>query len=186
MKNLRPLKALAVVVLGLFLFFSSVSTSLAATLKPNAGEKSEYYAPKDTGALNDYEGGMNNFSDRDSRALGSVKSRAEALKRQAEENIKKSSSNVAENASRVARDSDKLGENVQEKAESVKEKLQDEADSFGKSTKKGLTNIKNNAKDAPGYAADQTEKTIGNPIEGIKRAGIDETETVKRGLKESK
>ncbi|OKH49247.1 hypothetical protein NIES2101_21255 [Calothrix sp. HK-06] len=186
MKKLRPLKALAVVVLGMFLFFSSVSTSLAATLKPNAGEKSEYYAPKDTGALNDYEGGMNNFSDRDSRALGSIESRAEALKRQAEENIKKSSSNVAKNASRVARDSDKLGENVQQKAESVKDKLQDEADSFGKSTKKGLKNIKNNSQDAPGYAADQAEKTIGNPIEGIKQAGKDETETVKRGLKESK
>ncbi len=186
MKNFRPLKALTAVVLGMFLFFTSVNTSLAATLKPNAGEKSENYAPGDTGALNDYEGGMNNFSDRDSRALGSVEERAAALKRQAEENIKKSSSNLAKNAKRVARDSDQLGENVQEKAASVKDKVQEEAESFGKSTKKGLKNIKNNAQDAPGYAADQADKTVGNPIEGIKEAGRDETETVKRGLKEAR
>lgn len=171
MKNFRPLKALAAVVLGMFLFFTSVNTSLAATTKPNAGEKSEYYAPKDAGATNKYEGGMNNFSDRDARAGGSVESRAEALKRQAEENIKRSSSNVAKNARRVAKDSDKLGENVQQKAESVKDKLQDEAGSFGKSTKKGLRNIKNNAQEAPDYAADQAGKTVGNPLEGIKNAG---------------
>ncbi|BAZ15250.1 hypothetical protein NIES4071_71220 [Calothrix sp. NIES-4071] len=186
MKSFRPLKALAVVILGMFLFFTSVGTSLAATLKPNAGEKSEYYAPKDTGAINDYEGGMNNFSDRDARAPGSIEEQAAALKRQAEENIKKSSSDLGRNARRVARDSDKLGENVKEKAGSVTEKLQDEAESFGKSTKKGLRNIKNNAQDAPGYAADQADKTIGNPIEGIKQAGKDETETVKRSVKEAK
>jgi hypothetical protein len=186
MKNFRPLKVLAVVVLGMFLFFTSVSTSLAATLKPNAGEKSGYYAPRDTGAINEYEGGMNNFSDRDARALGTVEDQAAALKRRAEENIQKSSSNVARNARRVARDSDKIGENVQQKAESVKEKLQDEADSFGNSTKKGLRNIKNNAQEAPDYAKDQFDKTVGNPIEGIKQAGKDETETVKRSVKEAR
>jgi hypothetical protein len=186
MKSFRPLKVLAVVALGMFLFFTNVNTSLAATLKPNAGEKSEYYAPKDTGAINQYEGGMNNFSDRDARAIGNVEDRAEFLRRQAEENIKKSSSNLAKNARRVARDSDQIGENVQQKAESVKDKIQDEADNFGDSAKKGLRNIKNNAQDAPGYAADQTKKTVGNPIEGIKQAGKDETETVKRSVKESR
>jgi hypothetical protein len=180
MKNFRPLKALAVVVLGMFLFFTSVSTSLAATTKPNAGEKSEYYAPKDAGAINDYEGGMNNFSDRDARAKGSVEQQAEALKRQAEKNIQKSSSNLGENARRVARDSDQIGENLGRKAESVKEKVQDEADSFGKSTKKGLRNIKNNAQEAPDYAGEQAEKTVGNPIESIKQGARDAANAVKR------
>ncbi|MBF2065255.1 MAG: hypothetical protein IGS39_12645 [Calothrix sp. C42_A2020_038] len=186
MKSFRPLKVLAVVFLGMFLFLTQVDTSLAATTKPNVGEKSEYYAPKDAGAINDYEGGMNNFSDRDARAQGSVRGQAEALKRQAEQNIKKSSSDLGRNARRVAKDSDKIGENIQRKADSVTDKLQQEAESLGKSANRGLRNIKDNAQEAPDYAADQAEKTVGNPIEAIKRGSQDVGNAAQRTVNDAR
>lgn len=185
-KNLRPLKFLVVSFLSLSLFFVQAANSLAATTKPNAGEKSEYYTPKDV--LSPYEGGMNNFSDVDPRSKDAeteAKARAQALKSQAEYNHTKASSNIVENARRIANDSDKIGQNIGRKADSVKDKLQEEAENFGDSTKKGLRNIKNNTQDAADYASDTAEKTVGNPIEGIKQGVKDETYSVKRNLKEA-
>ncbi len=187
LKNLRPVKVLAAGLVAMLLFVTQACNSVSAT-KPNAGEKSEYYAPQDAKAKSAYEGGMNNFSDTDARAtdVNKAKAKAEALKEQAESNIlNKGSINAAENARRVVDDSGKLGRNIQNKAESVTDKLGEETGSFVDSAKQGLKNIKNNAADAPDYVSDQAERTFGNPVQGVKEGTKDATNAVKRTVKEA-
>lgn len=187
-KKIRPLKVLAVVFLSLSLIFSQTFNVFAVTTKANPGEKSENYLPKDKDALNTYEGGMNNFSDLDARsekAGKEAKVEAQVLKRQAEKNVKNQSGNVVENVRRVANDSDKLGNNIQNQAESVKDKLGEETESFADSTKQGLRNIKNNAKDAGDYAGEVGDRTVGNPLEGIKEDARNAAESVKRTLRDA-
>jgi len=187
LKNIRPVKVLAAGLVAMLLFVTQACNSVSAT-KPNAGEKSENYAPQDAKAKSPYEGGMNNFSDTDARAtdVNQAKAKAEALKEQAESNIlNKGSINPVENTRRVADDSDKLGKNIQNKAGSVTDKLGEETGSIVDSAKQGLKNIKNNAADAPGYVSDQTERTFGNPVEGVKEGSKDAANAVKRTVKEA-
>jgi gas vesicle protein len=186
--NIHPLKVLTVVFLSFSLMFSQSFSAIAATTKANPGEKSEYYVSKDGDALNSYEGGMNNFSDVDARsrkAETEAKAEAQALKRQADKNVKNQSGNIVENVRRVANDSDKLGKNIQNRAESLKDKVGDETENFADTTKQGLRNIKNNAKDAADYAGEVGDRTVGNPIEGIKQGTKNAADSVKRTLREA-
>jgi DNA anti-recombination protein RmuC len=187
-EKIRPLKVLAVVFLSLSLMFSQTFSAFAATTKANPGEKSEYYVSKDGNALNSYEGGMNNFSDVDARASkaeNEAKADAKVLKRQAEKNVKNQSSNIGENIRRVANDSDKLGKNIQNRAESIKDKFGEETDNFADSTKQGLRNIKDNATDAADYAGEIGDRTVGNPLEGIKQGTKNTADSVKRTLRDA-
>jgi hypothetical protein len=186
--NIRPLKVLAVVCLSLSLMFSQSFSAIAATTKANPGEKSEYYVSKDGNALNNYEGGMNNFSDvdaRSSKAENQAKAEAKALKRQAEKNVKNQSGNIVENVRRVANDSDKLGKNIQNRSDYVKDKLGEETDNFADSTKQGLRNIKDNVKNAADYAGEIGDRTVGNPLEGIKEGTKNAADSVKRTLRDA-
>ncbi len=185
-KNIRTLKVLAVTFLSLSLIFSQTFSAVAATTKANPGEKSEYYVSKDGDALNSYEGGMNNFSDVDARsrkAETKAKAEAKSLIRQADKNVKNQSGNIGENIRRVANDSDKLGKNIQNRAESIKDKIGEETENFADSTKQGLRNIKNNAKDAGDYAGEIGDRTVGNPLEGIKEDARNAADSVKRTLR---
>ncbi|MEA5570051.1 hypothetical protein [Calothrix sp. UHCC 0171] len=174
-KNIRPLKFIAVAFLSLCLVFSQAANAVAAAAKPNPLNNSEYYTSKegnalsrDKNTLNKYEGGMNNFSDLDARshkAEARANAEAKALKQQAEKNAQKQSGNLVENVRRVANDSDKLGKNIQSQTDSIKDKLGAETESFADSTKQGLQNIKNNAQSAPDYASKVSDRTVGNQVD---------------------
>lgn len=189
LKSLRPVKILAATLIGMLLFVTQACDSASAK-KPGTGvDQSEQYLPKDQKAKSPYEGGMNNFSDMDSRAKDAkteAKVKAEALKQEAESNIgNKGSINAVENVRRVANDTGKLGKNIQENAESTSNKLGEEAGGFIDSAKQGLKNLKDNTLDAPGYVSDKAERTFGNPVEGVKDGAKDAGDAVKRTLKEA-
>ncbi|MGJ5672960.1 MAG: DUF6658 family protein [Nostochopsis sp.] len=151
-----------VFVAGVLVFFTqacSPSTAAQPTQSPRGN--SEVYVPKGDNVINPYEGGMNNFSDRDPRAKSDAKARGEYLKENTAQNqAEKSTNNPIEAIRRVGSDAGILGKNVQQKAEDVGNKTQNTAEDFARSTKQGLENIKDNAQNAGDYTKDITKHTV--------------------------
>ncbi|MCP6758743.1 MAG: hypothetical protein NHB32_08230 [Fischerella sp. CENA71] len=161
-KKVRLHQIFTVFVLGVLVFFTqacSPSTAAQSTQSPKGN--AEVYVPKGDNVINPYEGGMNNFSDRDPRAKSDAKARGEYLKENAAQNqAEKSTNNPLEAIRRVGSDAGSLGKNVQQKAEDVGNKVQNTAEDFARGTKQGVENIKGNTQDAGDYAKDITKHTV--------------------------
>ncbi|MCV3212902.1 hypothetical protein OGM63_05055, partial [Plectonema radiosum NIES-515] len=178
LKNIRPIKILTVLCMGVLLIVTQACGSVTAG-EPKAGANSELSVPKGDKILNPYEGGMNNFSDTDPRskeAKTEVKAKAEALKQNAEQNVNDQTGTLGEKTLRSLENKGEnaadLAKNLQQNAQGAKEKIGNTAEDFAKGVQRGLENIKDNAQDAAGdltinaqRAADDAKTNVQRTLE---------------------
>jgi gas vesicle protein len=168
-KNIRPIKILTVLCMGVLLIVTQACGSVTAG-EPKAGANSEIAVPKGDKVLNPYEGGMNNFSDNDPRAK-EVKAKAEALKQNAEQNLIQKTSTAGEGT---------LGKNLQESAESAKDKIGNTAEDFAKGVQRGVENIKDNTQDAASDLTINAQRAADDAKTNIQRTAQDAGDAVNR------
>jgi uncharacterized protein YjbJ (UPF0337 family) len=189
LKNIRPIKILTVLCMGVLLIVTQACGSVTAG-EPKAGANSELSVPKGDKVLNRYEGGMNNFSDTDPRTQGAksdVKAKAEALKENAEQNVIDQTSTVGENTRRIldkkGENAADFGKNLQQNAEGTKDKVGNSAENFAKGVKRGLENIKDNATDAAGDVTKNAQRAADDAKTNVQRTAEDAGDAVNRTVK---
>jgi len=190
-KNIRPIKILTVLCMGVLLIVTQACGSVTAG-EPKAGDNSELSVPKGDKVLNPYEGGMNNFSDTDPRskkAKTEVKAKAQALKENAEQNVIDQTGDLGENTRRTL---DKKGENaadfaknLQNNAEGTKDKIGNSAEDFAKGVQRGVENIKDNTQDAAGDLTKSVLRAADDASTNVQRTAQDAGNAVNRTLKEA-
>jgi uncharacterized protein YjbJ (UPF0337 family) len=162
-KNIRPIKILTVLCMGVLLIVTQACGSVTAG-EPKTGANSELSVPKGDKVLNSYEGGMNNFNDTDPRSK-EVKTEAKALKQNAEQNLIHKTSSAGEGTP---------VKNLQESAEDTKDKIGNSAEDFAKGVQRGIENIKDNTKNA-----------VDDLTTNAQRAGDDAKTNVQRTLQDA-
>jgi gas vesicle protein len=177
-KNIRPIKILTVLCMGVLLIVTQACGSVTAG-EPKAGANSELSVPKGDKVLNSYEGGMNNFSDTDPRskeAKSEVKAKTEALTENAEQHLINKTSPTGENS---------LGKNLQQSAEGTKEKVGNSSDNFAKGVQRGIENIKDNTKNAVDDLTKGATSAADDAKTNVQRTAQDATSAVNRTVKEA-
>ncbi len=164
-KNIRPIKILTVLCMGVLLIVTQACGAVNAG-EPKAGANSEIAVPKGDKVLNPYEGGMNNFSDTDPRSKD-VKAKAEALKQNAEQNLIDKTSSV---------------NNLQQSAEDAKDKIGNSAEDFAKGVQRGVENIKDNTQDAAGDLAKNAQRAADDAKTNVQRTAQDAGDAINRAV----
>ncbi|MBW4569136.1 MAG: hypothetical protein KME31_14285 [Tolypothrix carrinoi HA7290-LM1] len=173
-KNIRPIKILTVLCMGVLLIVTQACGPVTAG-EPKAGANSELSVPKGDKVLNSYEGGMNNFSDTDPRSTD-VKTKTEALKENAEQHLTNKTSPTGENP---------LGKNLQQTAEGTKQKVGNSADNFAKGVQRGIENIKDNTKNAADDLTKGAKGAADDAKTNVQRTAEDATSAVNRTVREA-
>jgi hypothetical protein len=171
LKNIRPIKILTVLCMGVLLIVTQACGSVTAG-EPKAGANSEIAVPKGDKVLNSYEGGMNNFSDTDPRSK-EVKPEAEALKQNAEQNLIDKPSSLDENT---------LGNNLQQSAEDAKDKIGNTAEDFAKGVERGIENIKDNTQDAAEDLTINAQRAADDAKTNVQRTAQDAGDAINRAV----
>jgi hypothetical protein len=180
-KKIKLVQILMAFVAGVFLFATQAcanTTDVAGkSFDRNAADigttrdhpDPRNYSSKGT-PLSPYEGGMNNFSDRDPRApkelKAATKAKAEYLKDNANRNPYDPNANVGENAGRIIDRygdvPDVVGKGVQRTGENLQEMTEENAEDFARGTKQGFENIKENIQNAPKALTEKAKVTTEN------------------------
>lgn len=188
LKNIRPIKILTVLCMGVLLMVTQACGSVTAG-EPKAGANSELSVPKGDKILNPYEGGMNNFSDTDPRskeAKTEVKAKAEALKQNAEQNVNDQTGTLGEKTRRSLENKGEnaadLAKNLQQNAQSAKDKIGNTAEDFAKGVQRGLENIKDNAQDAAGDLTINAQRATDDAKTNVQRTLEDAGDAVNRTI----
>ncbi|MBW4476478.1 MAG: hypothetical protein KME54_06300 [Tolypothrix brevis GSE-NOS-MK-07-07A] len=168
-KNIRPIKILTVLCIGVLLIVTQACGSVTAE-EPKAGANSEIAVPKGDKVLNPYEGGMNNFSDTDPRS-NEAKPKAEALKQNAEQNLIDKTSSVGEGT---------LGKNLQQSAEGAKDKIGNSSGDFAKGVERGIENIKDNTKNAVDDLTKGAQRAADDAKTNVQRTAQDAGDAINR------
>ncbi len=164
-KNIRPIKILTVLCMGVLLIVTQACGAVNAG-EPKAGANSEIAVPKGDKVLNPYEGGMNNFSDTDPRSKD-VKAKAEALKQNAEQNLIDKTSSV---------------NNLQQSAEDAKDKIGNSAEDFAKGVQRGVENIKDNTQDAAEDLTKGAQRAADYAKTNVQRTAQDAGDAINRAV----
>lgn len=191
LRNIRPIKILTVFFVGVFLVFAQACAPTTASEGPG-GANSEMSVPKGDKVLNQYEGGMNNFSDTDPRskeARTDVKVKTEELKENAERNVIDQTGNLGENTRRIldkkGENAADFGKNLQKNAEGTADKTANSADNFAKGVKRGIDNIQDNTKDAAKDLGKNVQRTAEDAKTSVQRTANDAGDAVKRTVREA-
>ncbi|NEU74007.1 hypothetical protein PI95_015945 [Hassallia byssoidea VB512170] len=186
-KNIRPIKILTVLCMGVLLIVTQACGPVTAG-EPKAGANSELSVPKGDKVLNRYEGGMNNFSDTDPRS-NEGKTKTEALKENAEQNVIDQTSTVGENTRRIldkkGENAADFGKNLQQNTEGTKDKTGNSADNFAKGVQRGIENIKDNTKNAVGDLTKGAKGAADDAKTNVQRTAQDATSAVNRTVREA-
>ncbi|MBD2606697.1 hypothetical protein H6G81_19700 [Scytonema hofmannii FACHB-248] len=169
LKNIRPIKILTVLCMGVLLIVTQACGSVNAG-EPKAGANSEIAVPKGDKVLNPYEGGMNNFGDTDPRGK-EVKPKAEALKQNAEQNLINKTSSFGEGTP---------GKNLQQSAEGAKDKIGNTAEDFAKGVQRGVENIKDNTQDAAEDLTKNAQRAADDAKKNLERTTQDAGDAINR------
>lgn len=164
LKNIRPFKAITVLLVSIVLFVTQACSSVQAKVpdatspkaevpgqivgNQSAQPNSEVYVPKGTNIKSGYEGGINNYSDVDPRTKTNIKAQSDYLKENAQTNIDQKSIDSAQQYGRNFREGTPLGERTKRVGEDVKQSAQELGEGLVKGTQRGIENIKENTKDA--------------------------------------
>ncbi len=191
LKNIRPIKILTVLCIGVLLIVTQACGSVTAE-EPKPGANSELSVPKGDKVLNPYEGGMNNFSDIDPRskeAKTEVKAKAEALKQNAEQNVIDQTGTLGENTSRTldkkGENAADFGKNLLQNAENTKDKAGNSADNFAKGVQRGVENIKDNTQDAVDNLTKNAQSAADDAKTNIQRTTQDAGNAINRTVQEA-
>jgi len=157
-KKIKLGQILMAFVAGVFLFATQAcaATSDLAAKTPVGAEMTtkdhpdpRNYSPEGT-PLSPYQGGMNNFSDRDPRApkelKAATKAQAEYLKEHA--NRREFGASTSDVVDRYSEVPEVVGKGIQSSAENLKQMTEENAQDFGRGTKRGLANIQDNIENA--------------------------------------
>lgn len=189
-KNIRLRQILMTFLAGVLLFVSTACNIVQAQSPkpgtPGGQGQAENYPRKNPRpevpggtatdprpeVVNKFQGGMNDFNDRDPRAeeaAADIKAQADAVKASAQRNVIDETSDVGTNTKRIlekkGQNAEELGRNLNRSGDSSTNKTQNSSEDFGEGTKRGLQNIKENVQKAPGYFNQQAKETgdyVGN------------------------
>ncbi|MEH2346698.1 MAG: hypothetical protein V7K55_01605 [Nostoc sp.] len=180
LKNIRPLKVLTVLLVGIFLFTAQAcGTPGVASQPPQPGAQapnSQQYDPTKDYPMSSPAGGMNNFSDVDPRAKDekAANDKAEALVKNAQKNIEQKGIDSREQYGRNFQQGTPLGERVKKLGEDIGSSADEVREGLVKGTQRGFDNLKGNTQNA-------TEDLTKN----VKRGAEDAGKNVQRGAEDA-
>ncbi|MCL1473884.1 DUF6658 family protein [Argonema antarcticum] len=159
-KRLNFVQVLTVFFAGIILFVSTACGSPSVQAKGLNNPRLE--VPKEA-VTNNYEGGMNDYSDVDPRLdTSAANKKADRLIESAEHNLTARTGNPAEAIKRAVNDAPdsakEAGRNVNQAAGNFADKAADSAKDFAAGTRRGVENIKENTQDAAKDVAKSAEK----------------------------
>lgn len=157
-KRLNLFRVLTVFLAGVILFVSTACSPANVQAKGLEAGKNPRPEVPNQAITNQYEGGMNDFSDVDPRFDSSrANSKAEDLINKSEGNLQKSVDSTEQYA-RNYKSGTPLGERIENLGEDISESTKDLTKGFTKGTERGIENIKSNTQDA----ADDVAKSAKN------------------------
>jgi hypothetical protein len=191
-KNNRLSRTLAVVLAGVLLIFTQACNGSTQAAEPSQAvyktSNIERYDPTKDYPLSSPAGGMNNFSDVDSRAKGSetqAKARAEALKENAKRNVDEKGVDSVDQYVENYRQGTPFGQRVKNLGEDIGSSAKELTEGVSQGTQRGLENIKDNTKDAAKDLNKNIQRAAEDTTTNVQRTAQDATDAVKRTIRDA-
>ncbi|MDZ8080158.1 MAG: DUF6658 family protein [Nostoc sp. DcaGUA01] len=193
LKNLRPLKVLAVFLVGISLFITQACAAPGVATQPPQPDAqspqspySKRYDPTKDYPLSSPAGGMNNFSDVEPRGRLDEKAandRADALAKNAQRNIEQKSVDSREQYVRNYQQGTPFGERVKNLGEDVGSSAGELGEGFAKGTQRGIENLKGNTQNAAKDLTKNAQRAGEDASNNIQRSAEDAANAVGRTVK---
>ncbi|MEH2139431.1 hypothetical protein [Nostoc sp.] len=190
LKNIRPLKVLTVLLVGIFLFtVQACGTPGVASQPPQPGSQApntERYDPTKDYPLSSPAGGINNFSDVDPRARDekAANDKAEALVKNAQKNIEQKGIDSREQYGRNFQQGTPLGERVKKFGEDIGSSADEVREGLVKGTQRGFENLKGNTQNATEDLTKNVQRGAEDTGKNVQRTAEDAGNAVKRTVKD--
>lgn len=171
LKKIRLGQMLMAFLVGVLLIVSTACSSATQAKTPGEGKNPRPEVPNEA-VTTPYQGGMNDFSDKDPRTKADpTAEKAKALIDNAEKNMIDQTGNLGENTKRIL---DKKGENVEQAGENLKQSAEDTKEK----TKGAVSDVKQAAGDVKDSAVGATKQAV----EGVKNNTLGATRDLTRGV----
>ncbi|MEH1894716.1 MAG: hypothetical protein V7K94_05200 [Nostoc sp.] len=190
LKNIRPLKVLTVLLVGIFLFTAQACGAPGVALQPpqpgSQAPNTERYDPTKDYPLSSPAGGINNFSDVDPRARDekAANDKAEALVKNAQKNIEQKGIDSREQYGRNFQQGTPLGERVKKLGEDIGSSADEVREGLVKGTQRGFENLKGNTQNAAEDLTKNVQRGAEDAGKNVQRTAEDAGNTVKRTVKD--
>ncbi|MEH2215686.1 MAG: hypothetical protein V7K72_00860 [Nostoc sp.] len=190
LKNIRPLKVLTVLLVGIFLFTAQACGAPGVASQPpqpgSQAPNTERYDPTKDYPLSSPAGGINNFSDVDPRARDekAANDKAEALVKNAQKNIEQKGIDSREQYGRNFQQGTPLGERVKKLGEDIGSSADEVREGLVKGTQRGFENLKGNTQNAAEDLTKNVQRGAEDAGKNVQRTAEDAGNTVKRTVKD--
>ncbi|MEH2196941.1 hypothetical protein [Nostoc sp.] len=190
LKNIRPLKVLTVLLVGIFLFTAQACGAPGVASQPpqmgSQAPNTERYDPTKDYPLSSPAGGINNFSDVDPRATDekAANDKAEALVKNAQKNIEQKGIDSREQYGRNFQQGTPLGERVKNLGEDIGSSADEVREGLVKGTQRGFENLKGNTQNAAEDLTKNVQRGAEDAGKNVQRTAEDAGNAVKRTVKD--
>ncbi|MEH2263393.1 hypothetical protein [Nostoc sp.] len=190
LKNIRPLKVLTVLLVGIFLFTAQACGAPGVASQPpqmgSQAPNTERYDPTKDYPLSSPAGGINNFSDVDPRARDekAANDKAEALVKNAQKNIEQKGIDSREQYGRNFQQGTPLGERVKKLGEDIGSSADEVREGLVKGTQRGFENLKGNTQNAAEDLTKNVQRGAEDAGKNVQRTAEDAGNAVKRTVKD--
>ncbi|OYE06287.1 hypothetical protein [Nostoc sp. 'Peltigera membranacea cyanobiont' 232] len=190
LKNIRPLKVLTVLLVGIFLFTAQACGAPGVASQPpqpgSQAPNTERYDPTKDYPLSSPAGGINNFSDVDPRARDekAANDKAEALVKNAQKNIEQKGIDSREQYGRNFQQGTPLGERVKNLGEDIGSSADEVREGLVKGTQRGFENLKGNTQNAAEDLTQNVQRGAEDAGKNVQRTAEDTGNAVKRTVKD--
>ncbi len=189
-KKIRLNQILTVFLAGIFLFLTQACnrpTVAGQPPQPSTRGNSEISVPKGDKVLNEYQGGMNNFSDVDPRSQGAAtraKAKAEYLKENAAQNIQEKGVDSPGQYVENYRQGTPFPERVKNLGEDIGSSAKELTEGVSKGTQRGIENIKGNTEDAARDVSKNVQRGAEDAKINVQRGAEDASDAVQRTFRD--